>query len=60
MNNVEGASASHFQDAAMGDFHLSPSATDCIDQGAVLDGAGVDIDGETHDDGPPDIGADET
>jgi hypothetical protein len=59
MNNVEGSSVSHFEDASMRDFHLSADATDCIDQGAVLAEAGVDIDGETHDDGAPDIGADE-
>jgi hypothetical protein len=38
---------------------LKQSGTGAIDQGTELDDAGFDIDGEAHDQGPPDIGADE-
>jgi len=58
-SNVEGSNAGHFEDASGLDFHLAASAADCIDQGVALPATGVDIDGETHDNGPPDIGADE-
>jgi hypothetical protein len=50
----------YFVDPAGGDFHLTADATDAIDQGTVLDDAGVDLDGDPHDSGAgPDLGADE-
>jgi hypothetical protein len=42
-----------------GDFHLTSSASDAIDQGTVVADAGFDLDGRTHDEGAPDLGADE-
>jgi hypothetical protein len=60
-HNEEGIDASFFVDAANLDFHLSGDATAAIDQGVVVDAAGVDLDGEPHDRGAgPDLGADET
>jgi hypothetical protein len=42
------------------DWHLAAGAPG-IDQGEIVDGAGLDVDGETHDHGAgPDLGADET
>ncbi len=59
-HNLEGVGAGLFADAAGLDFHLAPGATDAIDQGVTVEGAGVDMDAETHDAGSaPDIGADE-
>jgi hypothetical protein len=57
--NVEGAGLGLFVDPSALDFHLAPSATAAIDQGTELDDAGFDIDGDGHDGGAPDIGADE-
>lgn len=57
--NLEGAGFSLFEDAPGGDVHLLASASDAIDQGVAVDEAGVDIDGETRDEGAPDLGADE-
>ena len=57
--NLEGAGFSLFDDALAGDVHLVAGATDAIDQGVEVDEAGVDIDGETRDEGAPDLGADE-
>jgi hypothetical protein len=51
--------ASTFVDAAGQDFHLSPGAAQAIDQGVTLTGAGLDMDGEAHTNGAPDLGADE-
>jgi hypothetical protein len=48
-----------FEDVESDDYHLKASASAAIDQGSELDDAGDDIDGEAHDQGPPDIGADE-
>jgi hypothetical protein len=48
-------------DAAGLDFHLAPTASAAIDQGASL-AAGLcdnDMDGDPRSDGAPDIGADE-
>ncbi len=58
--NLENAAIDLFLNPAGGDIHLSESASDAIDKGAVL-GAGIcdeDIDGEARD-ATPDIGADE-
>jgi hypothetical protein len=41
------------------DFHLAAGATTAIDQGVTVTEAGLDLDGEPHTHGPPDIGADE-
>lgn len=41
------------------DFHLTAGAANAIDKGATVTGAGVDIDGQAHDQGAPDLGADE-
>lgn len=49
---------SYFVDP-MSDFHLVPDAAPAIDQGVVVEDAGVDLDGTPHDAGAPDIGADE-
>lgn len=43
----------------MGDLHLTAGATDAIDQGTPVGDAGLDLDGEPHDRGAPDLGADE-
>jgi len=58
-SNIEGAELNMFVDAAAGDLHLSAGATDAIDKGEVVNEAGLDIDGEPHANGVPDIGADE-
>ncbi len=57
-NNLESTPLSDFVSAGS-DFHLTAGASDAIDQGMVVSDPGVDIDGETHDVGAPDIGADE-
>jgi hypothetical protein len=41
------------------DFHLVAGATDAIDQGMQVSDPGLDIDGDAHDNGAPDIGCDE-
>ncbi|MCC6902664.1 MAG: hypothetical protein IT377_27070 [Polyangiaceae bacterium] len=41
------------------DFHLTAGAANAIDKGASVTGAGVDLDGQAHDQGAPDLGADE-
>jgi len=59
--NLEAAPLSIFVAAAAGDFHLAPggAAASAVDQGVVLSNAGLDMDGEPHTAGAPDIGADE-
>jgi hypothetical protein len=42
-----------------GDFHLTASASNAIDRGIALAEAGLDLDGEAHSKGLPDLGADE-
>jgi len=59
MNDLQGADLGLFVNAAQLDFHLGASAASAIDKGVVVDQAGVDMDGQTHDVGAPDIGADE-
>ena len=42
-----------------GDYHLAGPSSTGVDRGEVIPEAGLDLDGETHDRGPPDLGADE-
>jgi|GEM_PF-691383 len=58
-HNVETESLAAFVDAPGGDFHLLETATEAIDQGVEHALSGVDLDGEPHANGPPDVGADE-
>ncbi|MCC6555776.1 MAG: hypothetical protein IT372_22670 [Polyangiaceae bacterium] len=58
-SNLLSPPAATFVDAAAHDFHLSPEAAAAIDQGVPLPEAGLDMDGEPHTSGPPDLGADE-
>jgi hypothetical protein len=58
-HNLESTPLSHFADPAAFDFHLASGATTAIDQGTAHPNAGHDLDGEPHDKGAPDIGADE-
>jgi hypothetical protein len=58
-HNSAAASADLFVDATAHDLRLSPSATAAIDQGEAADDAGLDIDGNPRDQGPPDLGAHE-
>lgn len=57
--NLETASPDLFVDVGNRDLHLVPSAAEAIDQGIPVPEAGLDIDGQRHDNGPPDLGADE-
>ena len=57
--NLETSDLGLFADVEREDYHLKQTATAAIDQGTALDDAGADIDGEPHDRGAPDIGADE-
>ena len=57
--NVEGADESLLLSVDARDFHLRASATAAIDTGIVDPDSGVDIDGASHNNGAPDVGADE-
>ena len=57
--NLETTDLALFVDAPGGDFHLAAGAAAAIDQGTAVAGAGVDLDGDPHTSGAPDIGADE-
>jgi len=57
--NVETTDLSLFANAAAADVHLAPGAAQAIDQGTAETDAGLDIDGDPHTSGAPDIGADE-
>ncbi|NKB71235.1 MAG: hypothetical protein GKR89_29535 [Candidatus Latescibacteria bacterium] len=58
--NLQDTPLSYFANAEEGDFHLVASANRAIDQGLVVAGAGLDLDGTPHDRGSgPDLGADE-
>lgn len=57
--NLEPAPLALFVDPDALDFHLAATASAAIDQGVVLDDAGLDLDGEPRTDGAPDLGADE-
>jgi hypothetical protein len=58
-SNREMAPASDFANPVTGDLHLTAGATDAIDKGVPLPEAGLDLDGQTHTNGAPDLGADE-
>jgi len=58
-NNLEMTPLTLFENPAMFSFELLKTATDAIDKGMVVSDPGLDIDGEPHTNGPPDIGADE-
>ena len=58
-SNLENAPDALFVDVALSDLHLVSGAAAAIDQGVPLDDAGSDIDGSPHDNGAPDLGADE-
>lgn len=58
-SNLETDVATHFVDPASYDYHLLPTANEAIDNGVAVPEAGLDIDGESHDNGAPDLGADE-
>lgn len=58
-HNVESATPAALVGAGVGDFHLAATAAAAIDQGVTVNGAGVDLDGEPHANGAPDVGADE-
>lgn len=59
-NNVENAQSSWFKNAAIGDLHLLPTATQALDQGLVMTEFSNDLDGETRPAGSGwDVGADE-
>jgi hypothetical protein len=59
-NNLTGATAGMFANAAAGDLHLSASATTAIDHGVALTNVTDDFDGQTRPSGAAqDIGADE-
>src|SRR6185295_9239325 len=59
-NNLTGATAGMFANAAAGDLHLSASATAAIDHGVALTNVTDDFDGQTRPAGAAqDIGADE-
>ncbi len=58
-NNLENVGSELFVDRAAHDLHLLASAAAAIDQALVVEQAGDDIDGASHAQGAPDIGADE-
>lgn len=57
--NVEGADESWVLAVDERDFHLQATATAAINTGIVDPDSGVDIDAATHNNGAPDVGADE-
>jgi len=58
-HNLENTPQSYFVAPTAEGFHLADSATEAIDHGVVVAEAGLDIDGEPHTHGAPDLGADE-
>jgi hypothetical protein len=58
-HNLESAPESLFVNAAGLDYHLKASAHEAIDKGVAVQDSGLDIDGEPHSKGLPDLGADE-
>ena len=58
-DNLETTPLDLFVDPASGDLRLEASASAAIDQGTPTTQAGLDIDGETRDEGAPDLGCDE-
>jgi hypothetical protein len=57
--NAETTDVSFYANAPMGDLHLTSGAAVAIDQGNPVGDAGLDLDGDPHANGPPDLGADE-
>lgn len=58
-SNAEMIDPAIFADAAAGDLHLTAGASVAIDQGVEVGEAGLDLDGEPHTAGAPDLGCDE-
>jgi len=58
-SNAEMVDPAIFVDAAAGDLHLAAGADLAIDKGIAVEDAGLDLDGEPHTSGAPDLGADE-
>jgi len=56
-HNLQSAPASLFVDATGVDYHLKSSASQAIDKGVVVTEAGLDLDGNAHGVGAPDLGA---
>jgi hypothetical protein len=56
-HNLQSTPASYFVSAAGVDYHLKSSATNAINKGIVVTGAGLDLDGQAHTVGVPDLGA---
>jgi hypothetical protein len=46
-------------DAEAGDLHLAAGAAVAIDKGIAVEDAGLDLHGEPHTSGAPDLGCDE-
>jgi hypothetical protein len=57
--NLETTDTGLFEDVPNGNFHLAAGTNAAVDAAAVETEAGTDIDGESHDNGAPDMGADE-
>ncbi len=58
-NNFETNDPASFLNVKLLDFHLAPGASGAIDKGVAHASAGVDLDGQPHNSGAPDVGADE-
>ena len=58
-HNLQSTPSALFVDAAAVDYHLKPGASQAIDKGVGVSEAGLDMDGEPHTAGLPDLGADE-
>jgi hypothetical protein len=59
-HNLQDTPQSYFVAPAQANFHLATGASDAIDRGVALTNAGLDMDGESHTHGAPDLGADES
>jgi hypothetical protein len=57
--NAEMVDLALFVDAAGGDLHLGNGAGEAVDQGVSVAESGLDLDGEPHTAGAPDLGCDE-
>jgi len=58
-HNLENVPLNYVIDATNGDAHLTTAATMAIDQGVTHTESGLDLDGDPHNQGAPDLGADE-
>ena len=58
-NNYDNTPLDYFVSVQNRDFHLKASASEALDKGVPRSESGVDIDGRPHDQGAPDLGADE-